>query len=184
MSHVTVLTPTVHSRRHLIADAISSVEAQTRQPLHHWIGYDHERRGAAAMLNQLQRAVCTAYVMVLDDDDVLYPDHIEVCAGVLDRRPEIDVVSTWCDSEGRREFTHYNVDRFSADTLMSRCNVAHTSMFRARWLQTQPWESGRTDYDWRFWKALHHRGARFHVERKITWNYRLLGNNVSHGENP
>jgi len=179
---VTVLTPTVNTRPAELVEAVASVAAQTRRAHQHLVAFDAERVGGPRMLNDLAHQVSTDYVMVLPDDDLLLPQHIERLAAVLDERPEVDVVSSWCDTIGR-DFTLYNVDELDRGMVQRRSCVAHTALFRSTLLYPAGWPD-EPGYDWLFWKALAGQGATFAVVPEVTFTYRLEGGNESQGETP
>lgn len=89
---ITVVTPTIPRRERLLAEAVESVEAQTLQPASHLIQEDHDFAGPAPTLNSLIERVETDWYAVLNDDDLLDPDHLEAlwCASGA-----ADVVMSW-----------------------------------------------------------------------------------------
>jgi glycosyltransferase involved in cell wall biosynthesis len=99
---VTVLIPTVgESRKEMLARAIASVEAQT-VPVELVVEEDTEFTGsfrpggASTTRNRALERVQTEWVTFLDDDDTLYPDHVEHCLGCA-RENDADLVYPWFD---------------------------------------------------------------------------------------
>lgn len=185
IGEIAVLTPTVDTRWSTLIESVATVAGQTRRPAVHSIGYDRDREGGARTLNRLgaDLAPWIDYVCVVPDDDLLAMNHLSVCAGILDERPDVDVVSTWCVTTGR-PFAGYNVDELDRGMVQRSSCVAHTAMFRAKWIADVGGWQNKAGYDWLFWKDLAAAGAAFHVEPQLTWTYRLDGGNESWGETP
>jgi glycosyltransferase involved in cell wall biosynthesis len=78
---IAVVIPTIPGRHELFEEALSSVEAQHRQPDQIVIEVDVERTGAAATRNRALERVEADLVAWLDDDDQLLPNHL----GALER---------------------------------------------------------------------------------------------------
>src|ERR1044072_7605486 len=76
---VTVVIPTVKNRNRYLRRAVSSVLAQTLQPIKIEIAIDRTHAGSAATRNRALSRVTTPWVAFLDDDDFFLPDHIESC---------------------------------------------------------------------------------------------------------
>jgi glycosyltransferase involved in cell wall biosynthesis len=83
---VAVIIPTIPGREALLNAACRSVVNQTEWVTHHprrppwyWVEVDGARSGAAATRNRALQGVNTEWVAFLDDDDILYPQHLEVC---------------------------------------------------------------------------------------------------------
>ena len=171
---VTVLTASIPERADKLAEAAASVSAQVVRPQAHLIGVDHARRGAPVVLNELAATAASEWLMVLDDDDVLYPDHL---IALLDESDDSDVVYSSCVSVGR-EFTQYNRP-FDRELLKRKSVVSHTAMFRREWWEKVDGWVSEWGYDWRFWQRLARAGASFHHVDKVTWEYRFHGANQS-----
>ena len=171
---VTVLTASIPERLDKLCEAVASVNRQIVRPKAHLIGVDHARRGAPAVLNELAGCADSEWLMVLDDDDVLYPNHL---LALLDESDDVDVVYSSCVWVGR-EFAQYNRP-FDRELLKRKSVVSHTAMFRRDlWAKVEGWRS-EWGYDWRFWPRLSQAGARFHHVNEKTWEYRLTGGNQS-----
>lgn len=167
---VTVITPTMLPERTvLLAEAVASVTAQTRKPDEHLIGVDYLRAGGARMRNVLAASVNTEWLAVLDDDDVLYPEHL---ARLMDAAAHADVVYSWCDVTGDDPWTAYN-QPFDADLLRQTSIVSHNALIRTELvLDVGGWDQV-PGYDWRFWHKALDAGARFVCVPERTWRYRL-----------
>lgn len=76
---VTIVIPTHPGRLVLLAEAFASAVAQEHPPTAVVVQVDNERRGAAWARNEALKSVRTHWVAFLDSDDVLYPEHLQVC---------------------------------------------------------------------------------------------------------
>lgn len=169
---VTVLTASLPERAVLLGEACQSVRDQIIAPDAYLIGVDTHRNGGPAVYNQLARAVDTDHLVLLDDDDLLHPDHLLT---LLQHQTDADIVYTPAKVEqrpGAPEFTNYD-QPFNLDLLRRQCIVAPTAL-----IPTGLWHEigGLTDgpgYDWRFWLAAVNAGATFLRIDRETWNYRL-----------
>lgn len=174
---VTVLTPTIPERIAMLEQAMASVDLQTIPVAEHLIGVDEHRVGGGAVLSHLLRDVKTEWLMVLDDDDLLDPNHLET---LDDHLEGADVVYSYCRTEGR-SYTHYN-QPFDLDNLYSNSVVSHNALVRTAWARlVDGWRPIR-GYDLDLWRRIADRGAIFRSVPEITWTYRLLGGNESQGE--
>lgn len=96
---VGVAIPTIPPRSALLGRALASVYAQTRTPRHLSVACDTHGDGAAATRNRAWRALDTDWVAFLDDDDELYPQHLErLVATACDR--DADFVYPWFEVVG------------------------------------------------------------------------------------
>lgn len=147
-------------------------------------------RGRAAAANAALAAAKGAWLNFLDDDDVLYPDHVETLirklqdcggdaayAGVVNRYyRSLETVS-----EGPiREEIHFN-HPFDSDVLLFENYLPIMSVLfsKAALMQLDTWFDERLVLfeDWDFWIRLT-RGRVFHHVDRITAEYRFYG----HGE--
>jgi hypothetical protein len=99
---VTVVTPTIPGREHLLERACASVYEQTLEPAVFHVQHDTDRRGAAWCRNEALARVDTAFVAWLDDDDALLPDHVQT---LVDGHNETgaDLVFTYAEFIGGRD---------------------------------------------------------------------------------
>lgn len=176
--HVTVLTASLPERADMLAQAVASVKAQTFPAVEHLIGVDHERQGAAPVLNRLLEEASGEWVMVCDDDDLLDPGHLETLVPHLSG--DVDVVWSKPRVEGDVVFRNYEHEWDPA--VLHRCNiVSHNALMRTSAVRAVGgWEPVRW-FDWDLFKRLHLDGARFCRVDATTWTYRLHGSNWSQG---
>ena len=99
----------------VVGDAVRSALEQTRAPLEVIVSddgstddldralgpYDQrivvlraENRGPAAARNAAFRVAHGDYVVILDADDVFFPERLEAMAELLEQRPDLDIVTT------------------------------------------------------------------------------------------
>lgn len=176
---IAVLTPAIPERGQMLAEAIASVAAQTRAPDLHLVLVDHERNGCAVAHNRMLAAALAAgcdYVALLADDDVLYPNHLEVLAAAADGA---EVVYSWCDVEGRD--WNPNAD-FDPDRLTRESYIPGTALLHAKTVATLGGWRADAAFGWEDWdlyKRLLAAGKRFVCVPEVTWKYRFHGTNAS-----
>lgn len=176
---ITVCTAAIPERALLLAEAVESVAAQSLLPAAHLIGVDVSREGPARTYNRLLDKVETEWVTFLDDDDLLLPVHLETLMANAD---DADVVYAGCECVGHH-FANYNRP-FDRRTLNRLSIVPITAAVRTSVIREAYGFADEWGYDWRMWQRLAGAGARFRSVPKITWVYRRLGMNQSHGEMP
>lgn len=174
---VSVLTATLPHRTEMLAEARDSVKAQTAKDVRHLVGVDNAREGAGAVLNDLLQMVAGEWVMVLDDDDLLDPMHIDVALAASEG---VDVVYTMPRVTGGT-FTNYEVP-FNPQLLAAGFNcVSHTALMRTEMVRkVGGWRDVRS-FDLDLFCRLEQAGAEFRQVPEVTWTYRLHGSNWSHG---
>lgn len=174
---VSVLTAALPSRTAMLAEAKASVLAQTYPDVEHLIGIDDDRQGAGAVLNRLLTVASGDWVMVLDDDDLLAPNHIDVLVAASD---DVDVVYSYPRVEGGT-FINYH-QPFDARLLAANFNcVSHTALIRAEALRgVDGWRNVKA-FDLDLWRRMEQAGAEFRQVRQETWTYRIHGSNWSRG---
>lgn len=93
---VTVVIPTIPERPAQLIRAMTSVHVQSVQPSMLLVERDLEHTGAAASRNRALKNVTTEWVAFLDDDDMLYADHLRLCLAKA-IQDDADVVYPWFD---------------------------------------------------------------------------------------
>lgn len=122
------------------------------------------------------QGVDTEWVAFLDDDDLLYPHHLETLLGASD---DVDVVYSFCDVTGRGDWSP-NMD-FNERALRSFNFIPVTAMVRrSAFLAVGGFPEGTHPVeDWRLWLALLDAGARFRCVPVKTWLYRFHDANAT-----
>lgn len=175
--------PTIPPRARLLARALSSVERQTYQPVAIEVAVDVNREGAAATRNRALFAAKTKWVAFLDDDDVLYPDHLEKLVA-HQIATNADVVWPWFNVVGGgdpfpafygRQWDKGQPHSFPITTLVRRIKAIKVGGF-----PVCDAVSGRcAGEDYPFWCAMSQAGARFAHLRERTWDYHHDSANTS-----
>jgi len=168
---ITVITATMPSRTAMLAEAIASVANQTEKPYAHLIAVDLHRNGGGATKNSLIAMVKTEWVAILDDDDILKPNHLEL---LLQRAAlGYDVVSSYAEGPGYSRW--YNAP-FDPENLKHGCNVGHNALIRRELFDRIGMFGNEHGYDWTFWARAYAAGAKFSVIPTVTWVYRIDNN--------
>jgi hypothetical protein len=77
VASVSVIIPAIPPRRHMLLRALESVDAQTVSPDEILWRMDRDRQGPVAMRNAMLKEAKSEWVAFLDDDDEMYPTHLE-----------------------------------------------------------------------------------------------------------
>ena len=178
MSAVSVLTAALPSRLAMLGDACASVRAQRHPAAEHLIGVDYDRRGSSAVRNDLLAAANGSWVAVLDDDDVLLPNHLEA---LIAASADADVVYSFCQVTGRPDGWTPNRE-FDADALREGNFIPVTALIRRSLLdELGGWRNSADCLygfeDWRLWLDALDAGARFVCVPEVTWVYRFGSTN-------
>lgn len=175
---ITVITAALPSRPFMLAECIASVAAQTLRPAAHLVGVDLARRGSSAVRNDLLRAVGTDWTAILDDDDLIDPDHLESLAAV-----RADIVYPFTRITGR-EGWHFGNYPFDAERLRKGNYIPVTALVRTDllrelggWRHASECNAGFEDWD--LWLRALDAGATFATTERVTWTYRFHEGNKS-----
>lgn len=163
-SRVVVITPSLPDRGDLLEQCVASVTAQTVAPLAHVIRVDHGRVGPSEVRNDLAAGATDAdWYLPLDDDDTLYPDHIET---VLRYRTVADVIYSWPDTDGIFDHVFHHPDHEAV-------SIPVTALIRASlWRRLDGFRPvEEEDRDW--WRRARASGARIHCVERATWRFRI-----------
>ena len=178
---IAVITPSLPHRTDFLADACQSVSDQELSPKVHLIGIDHAREGSSPIRNRLAKAAdgCE-WLAFLDDDDLLYPGHLQLLSAV-GHLAQADLVYPYCDVQGRE----WNPSRpFDEAALRAGNYIPVTVLVRRQaFLDAggfrddvqHGWE------DWNLWLRLLDNGARFVNVPEATWLYRFHSSNKTYG---
>lgn len=181
---VTVCIPTIPPRAGFLARALDSITAQSSPPAAISIALDLQREGAASTRTRAVAGARTPWVALLDDDDWMYPDHLEqllTCAEAT----RADYVFSYFDVIGGadplgafgRPFDPADPHQ-TTTTILVRTDLAQ----QVRWQPPEPDEliDGQVaGEDWRFTLGCLAAGARIvHLPRR-TWAWAHHGSNTS-----
>jgi glycosyltransferase involved in cell wall biosynthesis len=184
---VSVLIPTIASRRGFLQRAVASAWGQTLPPDAVEVELDTDRDGAAATRNRALARVGTEWVAFLDDDDVLRPTHLEDCLHHAQRH-DADVVYPGYDVVGGVDLVRRFGMPFDADLLRQANYIPVTAVCRTELVRAvggfRPYRKPFPCEDWGLWLALLDAGARFSHLPERTWVWtRHLGNTWGRGVN-
>jgi glycosyltransferase involved in cell wall biosynthesis len=184
MLEVSVAIATIPPRAKMLRRALASAALQSYPPSAIIVEYDHHRTGAAATKNRALAKVTTEWVAIVDDDDLLFPQHLEVCIAAQ-QVTGADVVYPWplMNGDGARD---PRPDRFGvpfdAAELRRGSYIPTTALFRTELAQRvggfqKP--PGSPYDDWGLWLAMLDAGATFHHVAERTWQWNVHGGNTS-----
>jgi glycosyltransferase involved in cell wall biosynthesis len=134
---------------------------------------DHQGVGAARNAGiQLSDA---QYIFVMDADDRVEPSFIEECLAVLDRRPEVGIVSSWIRTFGVGEWLVKPAGGLIEDFLHKNNCPGQAVIRRTCWEQTGGYreELGSAAEDWEFYLSVLERRWRAHIVEKPLLHYRV-----------
>lgn len=161
---LTVITPTIPGREALLEECHASVAALG---LSHLIEIDVDGVGPAAIRNRLTKQVTTEWTLFLDDDDLLYPNYVDV---VTPHLADADIVYTAWRLTGATDpcpYPSFDPVLLRQHNLIPVTACVRTSAFRA--------VGGFSDAeleDHALWLSLLDDGCRFTYVPVIAWHYR------------
>ena len=166
-SRITLVTVSLPERRKLLSEMLESVAAQTVAPAGHIILIDEGPQ--VPKLARALKMVDTEYLCQVDDDDIIYPNHIQT----LENNLGADVVWTWCDVTGRS----WNPNQgYEPGKLQNQNYIPSNYAGRVSKMREvggyQPHAKGDFE-DWNLLRRLEMGGASFLNIPVVTWNYRF-----------
>lgn len=174
---VTVAVASIPTRAPLLAEALASVAAQTRQPDAISVAIDRNHDGEVATRNRALAAVDTEWFAPLDDDDLLQPHHLERLLAYAEATGA-DLVYPWFDVDGGTDPLGREGEPFDADLLQQANYIPVTYLCRTEpareigWYPAMgPGERHKLS-DWGFLVDLHQAGARIVHMPERTWIWR------------
>jgi glycosyltransferase involved in cell wall biosynthesis len=162
---ISVVTPTIPGREHLLAECVASVKAAG---LPHLVEADVAGEGPAVVRNRLVERVTTPWVLFLDDDDLLYPQYMRIVSRHLSN---CDVVYTAWELVGAED-PKPKPGPFDAEHLMRQNYIPVTACVRVSAFRAVGGFPNAQLEDHELWKALCVAGYRFRYLPVIAWTYR------------
>lgn len=183
---MTVCIPSIPTRGVQLQRALVSITRQTLQPVSVIVATDITRTGAAATRQRALDCVKTPLVAFLDDDDELWPRHLELCVEEL-RRTDADLVYPWFEVIGGSDpFVDRYKKPFSEEDLRTLGQfipitvVARTEAIRAAGpFREAINEYGWTNEDYNMWISMLDNGCTFVHLPRTTWSWWHHGANTS-----
>lgn len=174
---VTVVIPHIPVREQLLTRALESVRAQTIEASV-IVVTDENHDGAAVTRNRGLFAVETEFVSFLDDDDYLYPNHLETCLKALNEHGA-DIAYPWFDVLHGTDPLGMFGRPFDAEHLKVSNFIPVTVVARTKTLQDvggftrHPDTGDNPCEDWHCWVKVHNAGGKIvHVPEKTwSWNH-------------
>ena len=163
---VTVITPTIPSREHLLAECSAAVKALGLRQI---IGLDEEHTGPAIVRNHLLDRVTTEWTLFCDDDDLLYPNYLETVGPHL--KEDAGVIYTAWEVEGST--VPQPLPMFDGEMLLHRNFIPMTVCARTAAIREVggfPMDSYNEDHA--LWINLYRAGYQFVYLPVICWRYR------------
>jgi glycosyltransferase involved in cell wall biosynthesis len=162
---IAVVTPSKPNRHELLQECIASVKAQTRPADIHAVEIDFNCIGPAKIRNKIVRELPDSidWLAFLDDDDIMFPNHLEKLSAVAENADVIYSPSQYVGVVHAIDFKK-----------MRNCNhVAMTSLVRRSMFEKVGGFVNRRLEDWELWKKIIAAGGRFVFLPEQTWEYRI-----------
>ena len=169
-AEITVITATMPHRAAMLKQAIESVAVQTLKPAEHLISVDIHRSGGHATKNRLITSATTEWIAILDDDDILKPNHLQA---LYDNRHDADIIASYAEGPG---YSGWYNNPFNPESLKHGNTVGHNALIRRSLFDSVGMFGPEHGYDWVFWARALAAGARFRVIPSVTWTYRIDDN--------
>lgn len=164
---IAVITPSLPHRSNLLAQCKASVQAQTL-PAFHLTGFDSDRIGPARVRNILVSSLPPEYdwIAFLDDDDLLFPDHLEKLAAVTE---DADVIYSRCRQPHATKHGPFDRNVLRVANFISVTSLVRRSMFE----KVGGFPDAPKLEDWLLWNKIADAGGRFVFVNAETWIYRV-----------
>lgn len=182
---ISMCIPSIPIRGGLIRHAVGSVLEQA-YPAHSInVAIDHDRMGAAHTRNRALYSAQTEWVAFMDDDDILYPNHLELLVA-KQIETGADVIFPWFDTDPpggdpfpsefeTREYDPAVPHMFPITTLVRRTLAWRVGGFPV----ADPVSEVCAGEDWTFWLKMRDAGAIFAHVNARTWCWNMKGQNTS-----
>jgi glycosyltransferase involved in cell wall biosynthesis len=170
----TLVTATLPSRANLLTEMLTSVSQQTVPPANHIVMRD-DGRGFVETVNRAVSLVDTDYFCLVDDDDLLLPNHVETLTKAITESS--DIVWTWTDVQGRdwNPNQGYEPGKLQRENYIPSNMVMRTSL----WREMGGYRKEPRHPDWDMLQRCESAGADFYNVPDVTWVYRFHGGNTS-----
>ena len=186
MTTIAVAIPSIPPRAKLLERALASVDAQTRPVDEVQVAIDHNREGAARTRTRACKAAQSEWLALLDDDDQLYPNHVERLLATAESTGA-DLVWPWFDVDGGsdpfpmfegRQWNPEEPHQFPITVLVRREALEGVGWFELGQEDAAYWP-GWTGEDWLTWNRLSRAGAKLVHLKERTWRWSHNTDNTS-----
>lgn len=170
---VTVAIPTIPPRVELLGQALRSVVDQTHAAAAISIAVDIHKQGAWVTRQRALDAVATPWVQFLDDDDMLYPQHLDrLLACAVDTGADY-VFSYWDLTRSGDVLGHFGREFNPADpTHTTMCVLVRTELAKTVGFTPPDPADENSGEDWRFTLDCVAQGAKIVHLPEQTWYWR------------
>jgi len=164
-------------REEYLADAKASVQAQTYPPVVHLVEKTlgiHESTVRNRLIEMAEAEYGCEWVAFLDDDDVIYPNHLEKLASVVG--PSTDMVYSrfkWVKDGVEQPFPHqWDMPGWDPLVLQRRNYIPVTVLLKIATFKRAGGFRPVMNEDWRLWQAMIPRIPSVVAIKDVTWEYR------------
>ena len=172
MDTVGFAIPSIPPRAQLLVRAINSIKQQTYPVDTITVAYDHRKQGAGPTRNRALLSTKTEWTCFLDDDDWVYPDHVQ---SLINHANETgaDVVFPWFDVvNGTDPFPQFeglpwdpSNPRIFPIAILGRTELLQQATFPAPNPNDADWHGD----DYPFWVQVQDLGGKIEHLNKRTW---------------
>jgi glycosyltransferase involved in cell wall biosynthesis len=173
---ISIVTATLPERKKFLEKMLNSVAEQIVLPAQHIVVEDNGE-GFVKTVNKAVAMVNTEFFCLVDDDDIIYPNHVET----LHNNLKADIVWTWCRVVGRDlSFnSFYEPGKLQIQPYIPSNMLMKTSLWNKMEGYRDKNHSEVPHPDWDMLRRCERSGATFLCVPEITWEYRFHGKNLS-----
>jgi hypothetical protein len=172
--NLTLVTATLPERAKMLNEMLETVSGQTVSPACHIVMRDYGA-GFVETINRAVSMVDTEFFCLVDDDDLLFPNHVEKLSSKLEK--PYDIVWTWCEVRGRDWSPNQGYQPGKLQTM--NYIPSNMAMRTSLWRSLGGYREGKGHPDWDMLKRAESAEADFLNIPEITWVYRFHGGNMS-----
>lgn len=160
------------ARNGLLAEALDSVNAQTRLPDQLIVAYDDGTGGCGGTRNKGLAAVTAEWSAFFDSDDLMYPPHLEKLLGKAERTGA-DLVYPWYDKPDVFDPHAWREGKTFDPRLLRMGNyIPVPVLVRTELIRAVGGFRGVHGHEWDVWLAMLDQGAKFVHLPVRTWLWR------------
>lgn len=175
MIALSILTPSIPSRAHLLAELCAEVERQIGDlPVEHLILIDNKKRTVGEKRQALLNSAIGEYIAFVDDDDRIRPGYVQsILDGIKNRTDVItfDQMAYFDGVEGKVVFTHGHAnDEWKPGQITDRA-AWHVCAWRTQVARRSTFPSTNYGEDWAWAEPLNRMPISEHYIDKILHEY-------------